>query len=509
MKMADYLKNRSKGFTLVEIMVAVAILGGMSVALLNLTKQSTKTVTKFQSDSDADYIWREIAGDLSDPTICTPIFAGKSSVSDNTVTTIGKFIAGTTKYGTNNLMIDSFQVSNSGVPVGDQPTDTNLRIVFTNPNLLRKFAGDTTMKPRLIPLKITRTGTNITTCVSAMNNQNDLWTLHANNTDVFRATGRVGILTNAPRIALDVGGEIVAQNRVTLSNDATITSPTWSIDNQADRFRIFRQPNLVTVGTEFMTVLNSGNVGVGTAAPAYRLDINGTSRSATHLIVSGATNVGQIWYGGGAFKLEALGGGVPLQLAANGAVHAAITTAGNFGIGTVGPTEKLHVVGNILATGSMTVSSDKRLKQNIKPIQDALTKIDSLRGVQYYWIDPDKHEAGEQIGFIAQEVEKVFPQVVRTSSEGTKSVSYMALVAPVVNALKELHKKLLGLESKVLSLFEKIDEKIDSLDSKKADQSELEKIKQENAYFKAENALIKSYLCQKDLSAPFCKKIKK
>lgn len=503
--MPDYLKNGSKGFTLVEIMVAVAILGGISVALLNLSKQSTKTVTKFQSDSDADYIWREIAGDLSDPTICTPIFAGKSSVSDNTVTTIGKFITGTTKYGTNNIMIDSFQVSNAGIPVGDQATDTNLRIIFTNPTLLRKSAGDTTMRPRLIPLKITRTGTNITTCVSAMNNQNDLWTLHANNTDVFRAAGRVGVLTNNPRIALDVGGEIAAQNRLTLSTDGTLTSPTWSLDNQADRFRIFRQPNIVTAGTEYMTVLNSGRVGVGTNSPLYRLDINGESRSANHLIASGGTNVGYVWYSAGAFKVEALGGGVPLQLSTNGLVHATITTAGNFGIGTVTPTEKLHVAGNILATGSMTVSSDKRLKKNIKPIQDALTKIDSLRGVQYFWIDPDKHEAGEQIGFIAQEVEKVFPQAVRTSNEGTKSVSYMALVAPVVNALKELHKKLLGLEAKVLSLFEKTD----SLDSKKADQSELEKIKKENAEFKAENALIKSYLCQKDLSAPFCKKIKK
>ena len=125
---------------------------------------------------------------------------------------------------------------------------------------------------------------------------------------------------------------------------------------------------------------------------------------------------------------------------------------GNVGIGTSNPTEKLEVQGNILASGTVTGSSDRRLKRNIRPIEEALKKLDSITGVKYFWIEPEKHNSGEQIGVIAQDVEKVFPQAVLTNGDGFKSVSYMALVAPVIQAIKELHYKFKAVVARVLGL---------------------------------------------------------
>lgn len=79
------------------------------------------------------------------------------------------------------------------------------------------------------------------------------------------------------------------------------------------------------------------------------------------------------------------------------------------------------------------------------------------------------------MGFIAQEVEEIYPDVVNsTGKRGMKSVNYTALIAPAVEAIKSLHDKIVSLKA-------------------------------ENEQLKTENAAIKSYLCNKDPRAPFCK----
>jgi hypothetical protein len=90
--------------------------------------------------------------------------------------------------------------------------------------------------------------------------------------------------------------------------------------------------------------------------------------------------------------------------------------------------------GNVGASGEVTASSDERLKTNIKTIEDALDKVTQLRGVEYDRIDIEKH----QIGVIAQEVEKVLPDVVHTNEDGMKSVAYGNIVAVLIESIKEL-----------------------------------------------------------------------
>ncbi|MBT4791597.1 MAG: hypothetical protein HON90_08505, partial [Halobacteriovoraceae bacterium] len=93
--------------------------------------------------------------------------------------------------------------------------------------------------------------------------------------------------------------------------------------------------------------------------------------------------------------------------------------------------------GALIVTTNLTVSSDKRLKKNIKKLDSSLAKIIRLEGVEYFWKDRKKSKR-KQIGLIAQELLKVFPELVE-KSPGDKyySVNYIGLIAPLIEATKE------------------------------------------------------------------------
>tara|TARA_B100000683_G_scaffold77594_1_gene76761 strand:+ start:490 stop:3843 length:3354 start_codon:yes stop_codon:yes gene_type:complete len=114
---------------------------------------------------------------------------------------------------------------------------------------------------------------------------------------------------------------------------------------------------------------------------------------------------------------------------------------GNTGIGTSTPTEKLEVSGNVLAS-NVSVSSDARFKENISSISGALDKVEALNGVYFDWRSNEfkdrNFDQNRQIGFIAQDLEKIIPEVVKTDSQGWKSVSYDKMTALLVEAIKEM-----------------------------------------------------------------------
>lgn len=91
-----------------------------------------------------------------------------------------------------------------------------------------------------------------------------------------------------------------------------------------------------------------------------------------------------------------------------------------------------------VTSGAYYYISDERLKKNIKKLdsKSALDKIMKLDGVSFDWISQEV-DSGTEIGLIAQNVEEVFPELVRTNSDGFKSVEYGNLVAPLIEAVKE------------------------------------------------------------------------
>ena len=84
----------------------------------------------------------------------------------------------------------------------------------------------------------------------------------------------------------------------------------------------------------------------------------------------------------------------------------------------------------------------------MQPLQGALHKLLTLCGVSYRWQEPAKHGnlTGEQMGFVAQDVEAVFPEWVSTNTDGLKDLTIRGLEALVVEAFRELTNKIEALE---------------------------------------------------------------
>lgn len=129
---------------------------------------------------------------------------------------------------------------------------------------------------------------------------------------------------------------------------------------------------------------------------------------------------------------DASDGVINLMVAPIGVPNSAVTYTNGLYLSKTNLTTTLDFV----AGGDVTAYSDEKLKKDIKTIDNALEKVNQLRGVEYTRIDTDK----KQIGVIAQEVEKVIPEVVLQTEE-YKSVSYGNIVGLLIEAVKDLTKE--------------------------------------------------------------------
>ena len=129
------------------------------------------------------------------------------------------------------------------------------------------------------------------------------------------------------------------------------------------------------------------------------------------------------------------------------------------------------VSAEILRSANGTVqTSDERLKKNIQPLEKSLDNVTKIRGVYYHW--KDERNTERQLGVIAQEIEKVYPELVYTDSKGMKAVNYAQMTAVLIEAVKELSAKVDQLEEANKSLrsensaLNKANESIDALEAK-------------------------------------------
>ncbi|WP_168196474.1 tail fiber domain-containing protein [Bdellovibrio sp. NC01] len=150
--------------------------------------------------------------------------------------------------------------------------------------------------------------------------------------------------------------------------------------------------------------------------------------------------------------------------------------------------ENLHMdyAGNLWVLGGYTSGSDRRLKKEIQPLQNSLDKILRLQGVGYYW-KTDENHSRPQVGLIAQEVQKEFPELVSKSKDtGMLGVNYANLVAPIIESIKEFYAKFVTTTEKQNREIASLKDKVQTLEQ--------------------QNQALKSAICEINAKADVCKK---
>lgn len=187
----------------------------------------------------------------------------------------------------------------------------------------------------------------------------------------------------------------------------------------------FNNSDFASTGTNQFLIRSSGGVGINTNAPSGVLTLQGTTANA------------RIQFGGNGVDVHQMSSGRDLVFNATGGqfTFRSITDLNNL----TSPTNQLSIAptGNATLRGTLAQNSDARYKKNIATLDNALDLILGLRGVSYQWNETDRGD-GRQIGFIAQELEKVLPELVSTDERGYKSVAYANVVPVFVEAVKTL-----------------------------------------------------------------------
>ncbi len=295
---------------------------------------------------------------------------------------------------------------------------------------------------------------------------------------VISNAGNVGIGTASPGAKVDIKGNTdtwggMAKIFLTDSN-SNAASRNWSIGNGGSShgnlsfYVSTTKDGVPEAGTaaHVMSLTNAGNVGIGTAAPGYKLQIAGTVYAGGYTTIANQLALTGGWSQNGAPYHAALQiqGSYPsmefrsstsnsvwlYHMAADGTMNwyndpTSAQTANWGQMMILYPSGALTCKGNVTAPG-FPVSSDERLKKDIASMDPALASVLKLRPVTFKW---KKGSEGVHLGFIAQEVEKVFPEVVVTGADGIKAVEYGNLTAPLISAIQEQQKEIEELKAKV------------------------------------------------------------
>jgi len=271
-------------------------------------------------------------------------------------------------------------------------------------------------------------------------------------------------------------------------NDAPANKQTWGMVINADgKFNLgqaadspifgnlLTAPFIINAGAPSgsLAINALGNVGIGTTTPNAALDVVGNAIILTRTGDSPLIRINRNDATGTAGLSLARQGMerwvVRLSDDANNNfeigdtinTRLSINTSGNVGIGKTPDLQfLLDVNGRVRGSGPYDQSSDLRYKKNLTPISSALDKVTRLRGVSFDWRKEEFPElnfsAGRNLGFIAQEIKDVLPEVVSQDAKGYYSVAYSQVVPVLVEAIKEQQKTIAQQQTELESVKEKL-----------------------------------------------------
>jgi hypothetical protein len=294
-------------------------------------------------------------------------------------------------------------------------------------------------------------------------------TIYSNNAETVRVTGgNVGIGTSSPGYPLVVqtngtssspspsGSNIALRLQSTQTNYAVgiqfsdnVTNATW-ITMQGGGFR-FTTANPGAV--QAMNISGSGNVSIGTTSTTNKFEVAGTAGQLFSVSDSFTGTIFSVNDISGIPSIEVLDTGLVKMAQYNGqlAIGTGTVASNTVTVSIYGMLQTMGTLGEIRASSEITAyySSDRRLKENIKLIENPITIIDQIKGVTFDWTDEHMARRGGEdgyfvrkhdIGVIAQEVQAVLPELVGTREDGYLAVKYEKMVPLLIEAIKSQQK---------------------------------------------------------------------
>jgi hypothetical protein len=253
--------------------------------------------------------------------------------------------------------------------------------------------------------------------------------------------------------------------RGSISGSLVLPPGTVSASSQVSYTSLSNIPaGIVSSSTQVATLLPAGTVSSSTQASTWTVATSSVATSASYALTAsyalnaaeGGSGAGFPYSGSavitGSMYITGSAGQVPLQVVSPTGSILFVTSSARVGINLTNPQYALHVSGSIFATADVVAFSDARIKKNINPIQNPIELIKQIEGVKFHRIEQDD-DGKQQIGFIAQNLNKVLPEVVIGDEKFGYGVSYGNITALLVEAIKAQQQQIdelkMQLESKI------------------------------------------------------------
>ena len=398
--------------------------------------------------------------------------------TENVQDIVGGMVSGNSESGVTAVYQDSdgtldFNVNDPVIsltgPVTGAATMTNLgnvSIATSIPDPVITLAGPVTGSATMTNLGNVTINTNIPDPVITL-------TGPVTGSATMTNLGNVSISTNIPDPVITLAGEVTGSATMTNLGNVTINTTipntgvaagSYGSGSAIPTFTVNANGSLTAGGTTALSLSYNGTSGVLTAGGST-VDLNtGSSDSPTHneiyhngWIRSNNTN-GHYWSANGwhmhsvdgdDFRMRGGSGSCGIQLTVADATprgYLYANTSNEIGFLNSARSWSLRMDNskNCYVWGNVTAYSDRRHKKHIHTIENGLDKVNELRGVNFTRVETGE----EHQGVIAQEVQKVLPEVVHTDSQGYMSVAYGNIVGVLIEAVKELSAKVDALENK-------------------------------------------------------------